>query len=210
MPTPQITLHGMKLSGHVHRVQVLLEMLQVPYRYIETTAQSRETPVFRAMNPLGQVPVIEDAEQVLADSNAIMVYLVKRYAPDSHWLPTSPEAAARVQRWLSIAAGELRFGPARARAIWLFGRPGDPEPARAIAAQIFSVMDAHLAKQAFLAEDYPTIADLACYAYTARAPEGGIALEPYGAVCEWLARIEALPHFVEMPASREPLNLQVR
>ena len=207
MSTSQITLHGMSLSGHVHRVRLLLEMLELPYRHIETTAQSRAAPGFRGISPLGQVPVIEDGELALADSNAIMTYLVKRYAPDSRWLPAAPATAAQVQRWLSVAAGELRFGPARARGIWLFGRHDDPAPAQAIAAQLLAVMDAHLEERAFLAAEHPTIADLACYAYTARAPEGGVALEPYGAVRAWLARVEALPRFVPMPASTEPVSL---
>ena len=208
MSNPQITLHGMKLSGHVHRVEALLELLELPYRYVEPNLRTRASAPYRAMNPLGQVPVLQDGDLVLTDSAAIMTYLVKRYAPDSQWLPYAPDAAARVQRWLSIAAGELRFGPARARAIWLFSRKDDPTPARAIAQQVLPYMDGHLRGRKFLAAGHATIADLACYAYTARAPEGGISLEPYSAVRDWLARVEALPRFPSMPMSREPVDLQ--
>ena len=84
---PDITLHGMKLSGHSHRVEALLEILELPYRYIETTLRSRATPAFRQINPLGQVPVLEDGDLVLTDSNAIMTYLARGYAPDSPWVP---------------------------------------------------------------------------------------------------------------------------
>jgi len=63
-------------------------------------------------------------------------------------------------------------------------------------------MDGHLAApRAFLAAGHPTIADLACYAYVAHAPEGGIALDPYPAVRAWLGRVEALPRFEPMPRS---------
>jgi glutathione S-transferase len=199
MTTPEITLHGLKLSGHAHRVELLLELLELPYRYVETTAEDRASPAFRAMNPLGQIPVLRDGDLTLADSNAILVYLARRYAEGSAWLPTDPVGSALMQRWLSIAAGELRFGPAAARVIALFNPTADPKRAIAIAQQIFAVMDAHLTGRAFLAAEHPTLADLACYAYTAHAPEGGVSLEPYPAIRAWVARIEALPRFKPMP-----------
>jgi glutathione S-transferase len=199
MNQPEIMLHGLKLSGHAHRVELLLELLELPYRYLETSAEDRASPAFRAMNPLGQVPVLQDGDLTIADSNAILVYLVRRYAPDSAWLPSDPVDSARVQRWLSIAAGELRFGPAAARIIALFNPKADPKRAIAIADQIFPVMDAHLTGRAFLATEHPTLADLACYAYTAHAPEGGVSLQPYPAIREWVERIEALPRFKPMP-----------
>src|SRR3954452_23329236 len=112
-----LILHGTGLSGHAHRVALLLKMLGLPYQWKEANAQARRTPEFLALNPLGQVPVLQDGDAVLADSNAILVYLARRYAPGSPWLPDEPGAAARVQRWLSIAAGEMKFGPAAARVI---------------------------------------------------------------------------------------------
>jgi glutathione S-transferase len=198
MTTPEITLYGLKLSGHAHRVELLLELLGLPYRYVEADAEHRASPAFRAMNPLGQVPVLQDGDLTLADSNAILVYLARRYAPDGAWLPADPVGSARLQRWLSIAAGELRFGPAAARIIALFNPQADPKRAIAMADQIFPVMDAHLTGNAFLAAEHPTLADLACYAYTAHAPEGGVSLEPYPSIRTWLTRIEALPRFKPM------------
>ncbi len=75
----------------------------------------RKTDAYRAVNPLGQIPALRIDDLVLCDSNAILIYLAKRYAPGSHWLPEDPLGAASVQRWLSIAAGEVRYGPAAAR-----------------------------------------------------------------------------------------------
>lgn len=204
MSEPQITLYGVQLSGHVHRVALLLRMLEISYRFIEATAEVRRSREFLQLNPLGQIPVLQDGEIVLPDSNAILVYLAKRYAPGSPWLPEEPIAASRVQRWLSIAAGEVAYGPATARAIALWGRPGDPARAGQVADRLFQFMDAHLGGRAYLAAEHPTIADLACYAYTAHAPEGGISLEPYGALRSWLSRIEALPGFQPMPRSAPP------
>ena len=202
MTVAQITLHGVELSGHVHRVRLLLSALALPCRFADAPAEVRATPQFLRLNPLGQVPVLEDGPVVLADSNAILVYLAKRYGEGSPWLPAEALAAARVQRWLSIAAGELARGPCTARLIRLFGAPADHGRAVAIAARLFLFMEAHLADRGYLAAEQPTIADLACYAYTARAPEGDIPLTPYPAIRQWLARIEAQPWFVPMPQAR--------
>jgi glutathione S-transferase len=145
--------------------------------------------------------VLTDGGLVLADSNAILVYLAKRYDPARTWLPDDPVDAALVQRWLSIAAGEVMYGPATARAVALWNLPGDPVRSAAIAGRLLRFMEAHLAGRTLLAADHPTIADLACYSYVAHAPEGGIGLQPYPAVIRWLARIEALPGFVPLPRS---------
>jgi glutathione S-transferase len=201
MSEPQMTLHGVELSGHVHRVVLLLRMLKIPYRLVDAPAEIRRSPQFLRLNPLGQIPVLQDGRTVLADSNAILVYLAKRYAPGQPWLPEEPLAAAHIQRWLSIAAGELAHGPALARRIALSGYPGDRDRALAIAGRLFQFMEAHLQNRRYLAAEHPTIADLACYAYTAHAPEGGVSLEPYAAIRAWLARIENLPDFQPMPRS---------
>src|SRR6185312_9996504 len=176
-PNPRITLHGTERSGHAHRVVLLLAMLEIPYRFVNTPVEARRSAEFRRLNPLGEIPVLEDGPTVICDSNAILVYLAKRYAPGSPWLPEEPLAAASVQRWLSIAAGEIKHGPALARAIAQWGDPGDRDSALRITAGLFRFMNAHVANRAYLATDRPTIADLACYSYTAHAPEGGISLQ---------------------------------
>ncbi|HEV2268455.1 MAG TPA: glutathione S-transferase [Steroidobacteraceae bacterium] len=204
MNEPQITLHGTEFSGHAHRVVLLLRMLEIPYRFVNAPAEVRRSPEFLQLNPLGEIPVLQDGALVLPDSNAIMVYLVRRYAPGSHWLPEEPVAAARVQRWLSIAAGQLMYGPSVARRIVQWSYPADHKRAIEIANGLLRFMEAHLAEQPYLAGQQATIADLACYSYTAHAPEGGIPLQPYPNVRRWLARIEALPRFQPMPSSPLP------
>jgi glutathione S-transferase len=196
-PAHPIKLHRLALSGHCHRVELLLSLLELPCEVIDVDirAGAHKRPEFLALNPFGQVPVIQDGDVTLADSNAILVYLERRYAPGS-WMPSDPLGEARVQRWLSVAAGPLAFGPAAARVIALFGRPEDPAPAIARAQQLFGVMEDELSTQAWLAGDAPTLADLANYAYVARAPEGGIALTGYPRLLGWLQRVEALPRFV--------------
>ncbi len=202
-PAQPIKLYHFALSGHSHRVQLFLSLLNLPTEIIPVDLRRGEqkTPAFLAMNPFGQVPVIQDGEVTLADSNAILVYLARRYDPSGQWLPGDPVGEAQVQRWLTAAAGLLAFGPSHARVGVLFKRPIEAR-AYTLAADLFKVMDAQLASQRFLAStSAPTIADVALYTYTAHAPEGGIALTPYPHVQRWLADIEALPGFVGMPKS---------
>jgi glutathione S-transferase len=204
MPEREIALHGTELSGHAHRVELLLRMLGLPYRYVAAPAAVRRTTEFSKLNALQQIPVLQDGDLIFPDSNAIMVYLVKRYAPDSQWLPEEPVAAARVQRWLSIAAGEVMYGPAVARMVTQWNFPADLTRAKQIAAVLLRFMNDHLRSNSFLAAEHATIADLACYSYVAHAPEGGIALREYPSVLAWLRRVEALPHFKPIPPSPIP------
>ncbi|MES2073188.1 MAG: glutathione S-transferase [Pseudomonadota bacterium] len=197
--TTDITLHGTAYSGHSHRVELLLRMLDLPFRFAEAPASVREKQDFLRLNPFGQIPVLQDGELVLCDSNAIMVYLVKRYAPHSQWLSDDAVEAAQIQRWLSIAAGEVKYGPGTARMALQWGMPGDPVAASGIAQRLLRFMDNYLEGRQYLATAHATLADLACYSYIAHAPEGCIPLEPYPQVCAWLARVEALPNFKAMP-----------
>ncbi|MCJ2020353.1 glutathione S-transferase [Methylobacterium sp. E-065] len=205
MTEPDLTLYGLRLSGHSHRAELFLSLLELPFRFVEAaSAAQREAAAFRRLNPLGQIPVLTDGDTVIADSNAILVYLAVRYAPDSGWMPGDPLGAAQVQRWLSIAAGEVRYGPALARLMVVFGAQADRATVHAAAARILTFMDGHLANRPYLATDRATLADIACYSYVAHAPEGGVSLAPYPAVRAWLARVEALPGFVPMPTSSIP------
>ncbi|HEY0818488.1 MAG TPA: glutathione S-transferase [Rhizobacter sp.] len=198
-----IRLYQHPLSGHAHRVKLLLSMLDLPFeeKLIDVTKGEQRHPEFLALNPFGQVPVIQDGDITLADSNAILTYLALRYDDSGRWLPRDPVGSARVQRWLSQAAGDLVNGPGNARIAVLFGRPQDERCGR-IAAQLFQRMDEHLKGAPFLAADHPTIADLALYSYTSHAPEGGVSLDPYPQLRAWLARIEALPGYVSMPRQK--------
>ncbi len=196
------------ISGHVHRVRLFLSILGLPFETVEIDFMQRahRTPEFLALNAFGQVPVIADGDVVLADSNAILVYLNERYAPDpARWMPRDALRAAQVQRWFSVAAGPLANGPAAARVLVVFNRPVDPTETVARSHALLQVMEAQLETQAFLAGTSATLADLANYAYVARAPEGNVSLEPYPRLRAWLQRIEALPGFV--PMVRTPVGL---
>ncbi len=194
-----LKLYGTPLSGHVHRVTLLLRMLELEYEFIEAGAELRASEVFRKLNPWGQIPVLVDNETVIADSNAILVYLVKTYAPGSHWLPENAVMAAHTQQWLCKAAGEVRYGPASARLIAQFGTAEDYSVALKVAKKFLPQLEQHLTDRQFLVTEQPTVADLACYSYVALAPEGGISLEAFPAIRKWLLRIEKLPGFIATP-----------
>lgn len=202
-PARPIRLHHFPLSGHAHRVQLFLSLLGLPVEIVPVNVLKGEqkSPEFLAMNPFGQIPVIQDGDVTLADSNAILTYLARRYDEAGQWLPQDPVRAAQVQRWLSVAAGPLAFGPGNARIAVVFRRSKD-EHALELSARLLKVMEGVLGQQRFLVQgEAPTLADIALYTYTAHAPEGGVSLAPFPAVRSWLARIEALPGFVGMQRS---------
>ncbi len=200
----RIKLHRHGLSGHSHRAELLLSLLALDATLIDIDLASgaHKSPGFLALNRFGQVPVLEDGDTVVADSNAILVYLAERYDTDRRWLPADPGLRAEVQRFLSVAAGPVASGPAAARLATVFGASVDVERATAIAHDTLSVLDAHLAEREWLVGEESTIADLANYAYIAHAPEGNVSLDSYPAVRRWLTRIETLPGFVPMQSTR--------
>ena len=199
MPAP-IKLYNFPKSGHAHRIELMLSLLELPIEriFVDLAKGEHKQPEFIAINPFGQVPVIDDNGVVIADSNAILVYLAKAYGGE-RWLPSDPQGAARVQRWLSVAAGPLAFGPAAARLVTVFAASFDTDEVINRAHGLLRVIDAELAKTTFLVGDHATIADIANYSYIAHAPEGNVSLQPYPNVRGWLTRIEALPGFVAMP-----------
>ncbi len=203
-----IKFYRYPLSGHAHRVELMLSLLNLPFEtvFVDLAAGAHKQPAFLALNSFGQVPVIEDRGVVLSDSNAILVYLASQYDPTDRWLPCDAAGAARVQRWLSVAAGELAAGPARARLITLFGAPYDAQSTIAAAHDLLRQLESTLTVSSYLAGEQVTIADIALYSYVAHAPEGNVSLTNYPRVQAWLAQIEGLPGFV--PMARSAVGLQ--
>lgn len=198
-----IKLYRHPLSGHSHRVELLLSVLKLDAEIIDVDlmAGAHKTPEFLAKNPLGQVPVLEDGDVTVFDSNAILVYLASKYDKSGQWYPSEAQASASVQRYLSVAAGPVAFGPATARLVTVFGAGLDQERAIDVAHSILMPLNNALSQRDWLAGAQASIADLANYAYIAHAPEGGVSLDEYPHVRAWLARIEQLPGFVSMQAT---------
>ncbi len=193
-------------SGHSHRARLFLSLLGVEFELVEVDlgARQHKSADFLRMNPFGQVPVLEDDGIPIADSNAILVYLAKKHGR-TDWYPDDAIGAARVQRWLSVAAGQLVQGPASARLVTLFGAKIDAQTAIDRAHTLLALIEAELDQTGWLAAERPTIADISLYSYIARAPEGNVALDDYPRIRAWLERIEALPGFV--PFAVHPVGL---
>lgn len=193
-----IRIHRHPLSGHSHRVELFASLAGINHELIDVDLMSGEhkKESFLALNPAGKVPVVEDGDNIVADSNAILVYLARKYAPD--WLPNDVMKEAEIQKFLSFAAGEIATGPATARLITVFGAPLNVDRALAIAKAAFDVLEQHLNDRDWLVGNRASIADIAIYSYTAHAPEGNISLEMYPNIRALLSRIEALPGFVAM------------
>lgn len=196
-----VRIHHFPKSGHAHRALVFAKLAGIAHETVpvDLAAGANKSPEFLAMNPNGQVPVLEDDGVIVSDSNAILVYLARTYAPD--WIPDTALGEANVQRWLTLAAGEIAFGSCAARLITVFGAPLDADFAAETAAKAMQKLEQGLEGREWLVGDRPTIADVASYSYTAHAPEGNVSLDPYANVRAWIARFEALPGFDPMPAT---------
>ncbi|CVI23982.1 glutathione S-transferase (plasmid) [Agrobacterium tumefaciens] len=191
-------LYHHPLSGHSHRARLFLSLINLPHELVEVDLMSgaHKTPDFLKMNPFGQVPVLDDDGEYVSDSNAILVYLAKKTGR-TDWLPDDLKSAAEVQRWLSVAAGEIAYGPAAARLVTVFGAKFNPEEVIGRAHAVLGKLETQLSDREWLVGERPTIADVAIYSYVARAPEGNVDLSTYPAVNRLLRRIEALPGFVD-------------
>lgn len=191
-------LYHHPLSGHAHRARLFLSLTGQTFdlQEVDLVGGEHKKPEFLKLNSFGQVPVLVDGETVVQDSNAILIYLATKLG-SKEWLPTDPVGAAKVQRWLSVASGEVAYGPAAARLITVFGAGFNPDEVISRAHAILKLMDQELSARDWLVGNRVTIADVAIYSYIARAPEGNVDLSAYPNVNSWLKRVENLPGFVE-------------
>ncbi|WP_205617606.1 glutathione S-transferase family protein [Pelomicrobium methylotrophicum] len=193
-------LYARPQSGNCHKVRLLLGFLKLSYQEIPVDisgGENRREP-FISLNPLGQIPVLVEGETVLRDSQAILVYLARKYGGEQ-WLPSEALPMAQVVQWLSVAANEIQNSLNLARLYYLMNAKVDIDLATRRGHAILNVMNGHLASREWLECGRPTIADLACFPYVALAYQGGISIEDYRHVKAWVERIKALPGFTPMP-----------
>lgn len=195
-----LTLYDFPWSGHAHRVRLCLALLDLTYEKVPVDMLKGEhkNPEYLKLSPLGQVPTLVDGDVVITDSTAALVYLALEYG-DERWLPRDAAGAARIQRWLSTASGELYRGPVQARSAKMWKRELDYQSAVQWAERLFAWMQSELANRTWLAADHATIADVAMYSYLRVADEGELDIGPYPAIGRWLDEVEKLPRFEPMP-----------
>ena len=182
-------------SGNGYKVRLLLAQRGIPFALVEKDILKGETrtPDFLAINANGRIPVLElDDGRRLAESDAILFYL----AEGTPFLPAERFARAEVLQWMFFEQYSHEPYVAVAR-FWrhMHGRPVDEERMDR-GRQALGVMERHLARRRFFVDERYSIADVALYAYTHVADEGGFDLAPYPAVRAWLARVAAEPGHV--------------
>lgn len=197
-----LTVYGMADSGNCYKVKLALEQLKLPYRWVEvsTTKGETRTQDFLARNPNGQVPTLElEDGSFLSESGAILHYL----AEGTPLLPLEKLAHARCLQWMFFEQYSHEPCIAVARAILRYQPPDSPRRAELPkllerGRKALGVMQTHLSTQPFFAGGRYSIADIALYAYTHCAADGGFDLQAYPAVNAWLARVKSIPGHVPL------------
>jgi glutathione S-transferase len=195
-----LKLYDFALSGNCYKIRLLMSLLQLESELIPVNLKGGEqtTPKFLELNQWGQVPVLVDGDLVLRDSQAILIYLARRYGSQVS-PPSDPESIGLVTQWLSTATHDIQQGLAAARVYHLFRRQLNIDTATAKAYSVLAVIDRHLAQRQWLELDRPTIADIACFPYIALAADGKISLNDYPNLVGWIDRVKQLPSFIGMP-----------
>lgn len=193
-------LYDLELSGNCYKVRLFCALASISIDLVPVDFMTGEhkTPQFLAMNPLGELPILQDGDLILRDSQAILVYLAGQYGGEA-WLPKAPAYLAKIMQWLSTSANNVQHGPADARLVDLFGYSLDKPTTIVNTNRILPIFEAHLATNQWLEMGCVTIADCACFPYIALAHQGGISIEAYPHIRAWINRIKALPNFITMP-----------
>lgn len=198
-----LVLHDHLTSGNGYKARLLLAQLGIAYQRIEYDIDRHETrtPEFLAKNPNGRIPVLElEDGSFLAESNAILWYL----AEGTQFLPADLRQRAEILRWMFFEQNNHEPNVAGLRFWIMHAVPVTPlielwRPARRASGEAaLGVMDGHLAARTFFVGERYSIADIALYAYTHVAPEGGFDLTPYVHVRAWLARVAAQPGYIRI------------
>jgi glutathione S-transferase len=203
-----ITVYGFSPSGNCYKVRLLLEQLGRDYQWVETDSSqgATRTPGFLAKNPNGKVPFIElDDGRVLTESNAILCWLADDTSGmEGRFLPTDPWQRAQALSWMFFE--QYSHEPYIAVARFICGWTPLDSPRRAELPrlrerghQALAVMERHLATMPWFTGGTYGIADIALFAYTCVADHGGIRLDAYPAIRDWLARVARTPGFVPLP-----------
>ncbi|MDE2456070.1 MAG: glutathione S-transferase [Burkholderiales bacterium] len=207
-------LYDYELSGNCWKVRFLLHALGLPWETRQMDfhpgREHKAEWFVERLNPLGQLPVLEDGDFVLRDAQAILVYLASRYDTGRSWYPDDVRWRGEIQLWLATA-DEITRTASAARLHDAFGFEGEIEACRRGARAVFRVLDDHLAERQaagrrWLVGEHATLADLACFPYAELAPEGGIALDEFPALRTWLRDFRHRPGFVGMPGMIAPVS----
>lgn len=196
-------LYNLELSGNCYKVRLFAALvgIELELEPVDIPGGAHKRSPLIDLNPRGELPVLVDGDVVLRDSQAILVYLARRYG-GNQWWPDGAAQQGEVMQWLSTAANEIHNGPNTARLVEKFGYPLNKAQALEVSAQLLPLIEQHLSQHDWLALGRPTIAECAVFPYLAVSWEGGVTLDDYPAIQAWIERTKALQGFVGMPGVR--------
>jgi glutathione S-transferase len=195
-----ITIFGMADSGNCYKPRLLMALLGRPFRHVEVSWLDGGTasPEFRRKSPIGKVPLIETPDgRVLPESNAILFYL----GEGTRFIPEDRFERARMLAWMFFEQYSHEPNVAVRRSLLRYPEMAEMATPERLAATLeggrkaLAVMEERLAAHDWLVEPGPSLADIALYAYTHVAGEGGFDLSATPGIGAWLARIEALDSY---------------
>ncbi len=215
-----IKLYDYELSGNCYKLRLLMAILGVPYESQSINfypGVEHKSEAFLKINPLGQIPVIDDDGFILRDAQAILVYLASKYDPTGRWYPRDyPEVLGEISKWLAFADGITATASAARLHDTLLYTHLDINACRDGAHKLFRILDEHLyfqeleEHQWICPGEHPTIADIACFPYIMLSEDGGISRIDYPAIRRWCDRFKRIAGFVTMsgifPADSGPMN----
>ena len=212
-----LKLYSYQESGNSYKVRLLAALLDIELdiHELDYFNDEQHSEAFLKINPKGEVPSLVDGDIVLTDSAAILVYLAGKYSPQNTWWSDDIAEQAKIVDWLAFAASWVQYGVFTARAILSFKGPynglGLESTEQTLKEAVIrgekslKILDSVLRQREWLANDRPTIADIAVFVYVALAPMGDISLEQYVHVKNWIARIRKLPKFIPIDGLDDPL-----
>ena len=215
-----IKLYDYELSGNCYKLRLLMALLGIPYESRSINfypGVEHKSEAFLKINPLGQIPVIDDDGFILRDAQAILVYLASKYDPTGQWYPRDhPEMLGEISKWLAFADGITATASAARLHDTLLYTHFDINACRDGAHKLFRILDEHLyfheleGHQWICPGEHPTIADIACFPYIMLSEDGGISRIDYPAIRRWCDRIKRIAGFVTMsgifPTDSGPMN----
>jgi len=197
-------LYGHDISGNTYKAKLLMSILGVEYNYIQLDVMNKahKKVDYLKLNPRGEFPVLVDGDEVIWDSQAILIYLARQYQPGNSqydWYPDNAAEMAQISQWLMVANNEIFHSLAKARVIVKLGFEGDLAACQEKGQQLLQWLNEHLEDNDWLANNKLSIADISCYPYVALCEEGGLDLKPYENIQQWFKRIAAIKNYVTMP-----------
>ncbi len=206
-----VRFYNYVLSGNCYKFRLLASLLAFEYESVAVDfhpGAEHKSEDFLQINPAGTLPILQAGDQVMTETQAMLVWLAEHHDEDKTWWPShDSEAIVNVVQWLGFASrltatvGELRLHT-------MLNKQIDVTATRAGAIQVLRELETHLAHQqirgqCWLAAETPTIADIACFPYTALSPDAGIEHDAYPAIRCWLYAVRSLDGFITMPGIHE-------